>query len=70
MWKILLIQITIMHEEFVKISKKKVWVNIMNYIVIFRKMCLEIYILHPGKFISIPGSAWQIALEKSKVKIE
>ena len=42
----------------------------MNYIVIFRKMCLEIYILHPGKFISIPGSAWQIALEKSKVKIE
>ena len=33
-------------------------------------MCLEIYVLHPGKFISIPGSAWQGALKKRKIKIE
>ena len=36
---------------------------------IFRNMCLEIYELYPEKFISAPGSEWQAALKKTKVKL-
>ena len=31
----------------------------------FRKMCLKIYHLDPGKFLSAPGLAWQGALKKT-----
>ena len=34
----------------------------------FRKMCLKLYHLHPGKFLSAPGLAWQAALKKTEVK--
>ena len=36
----------------------------------FRNMCLEIYELDPAKFILAPGLAWQVALEKTKVKLD
>ena len=36
----------------------------------FRNICLEIYELHPAKFLSAPGIAWQVALKKSKVKLD
>ena len=32
-------------------------------------MCLKIYELHPAKFLSAPGLAWQAALKKTKVKL-
>ena len=32
-----------------------------------RKMC---YQLHPAKFLSAPGLAWQAALKKTEVKLE
>ena len=34
------------------------------------KICLEIYKLDPIKFFSTPGLAWQIALKKTKVKLD
>ena len=33
-------------------------------------MCLKIYQLHPAKFLSAPGLAWQAALKKTEVKLE
>ena len=36
----------------------------------FRKICLEIYELDPAKCLSAPGLAWQVALKKTKVKLE
>ena len=36
----------------------------------FRKMCLKIYHLDLVKFLSAPGLAWQVALEKIEVKLE
>ena len=32
-------------------------------------MCFKIYELHPAKFISDPGFAWQAALKKTKVNL-
>ena len=34
-----------------------------------RKMCLKIYELNRGKFLSAPALAWQAAFKKSKVKL-
>ena len=36
----------------------------------FRNMCLKIYELDPGKFVSAPGLAWQAAFKKIKVKLD
>ena len=36
----------------------------------FRNMCLEIYELDPGKFLSALGLAWQAALKERKVKLD
>ena len=36
----------------------------------FRKMSLKIYELNPVRFLSAPGSTWQAALRKTKVKLE
>ena len=36
----------------------------------FRKMCLKVYHLDPVKLLSAPGSARQVVLKKSKVKLE
>ena len=36
----------------------------------FRNFCRKIYELDPGKFLSVPGSAWQAALENTKVKLD
>ena len=36
----------------------------------FTKMCLEIYQLHPVKFLSAPRVSWQAALKKFKVQLE
>ena len=33
-------------------------------------MCLKKYELDPEKFISAPGLAWQVALKKTKVKLD
>ena len=33
-------------------------------------MCLEFYELDPVKLLLAPGSAWQAALKKTKVKLE
>ena len=35
-----------------------------------RIMCLKIYHLYPGKFLSTPGVAWQATLKKTEVKLE
>ena len=36
----------------------------------FQNMCLEIYELDPAKCYSAPGFAWQVALKKTKVKLD
>ena len=36
----------------------------------FRNMYLKIYELDPVKFLSAPGLAWQVALKKTKVKLD
>ena len=36
----------------------------------FRNKCIEIYELDPTYFLSAPGLAWQVCLEKTKVKLE
>ena len=36
----------------------------------FRNMCLDIYELDPAKYLLAPGLAWQVALKKSKVKLD
>ena len=36
----------------------------------FINMCLEIYELDPAKILSAPVLAWQVALKKTKVKID
>ena len=36
----------------------------------FRKKWLKIYDLDPAKCLSAPGLAWQVALKKTKVKLE
>ena len=35
----------------------------------FRNMCFKIYDLDPAKFLPDPGSAWQVALKKTKEKL-
>ena len=66
--------------------QKKVWKNFLNdyhdlYVQKdtllladafenFRNMCLKIYNLYPGHFLSAPGLAWQAALKKAGVKLE
>ena len=34
------------------------------------KICLELYELHPSKFLPAPGSTWQEDLKKTKVKLD
>ena len=34
------------------------------------EICLKIYQLGPAKFISASGLAWQVALKKTKVKLD
>ena len=36
----------------------------------FRKMCLDIYELNPGKLVLAPGLAWQANFKKTKVELE
>ena len=36
----------------------------------FRNMCLEIYELDPGKYLSAPGLSWQAALKQTEVKLD
>ena len=36
----------------------------------FRNICLEIYDLDPGKFLSAPRLAWQAALTNTKVELD
>ena len=36
----------------------------------FRNMCLKIYELDPAKFISVPGLVWELALKKTRVKLD
>ena len=35
----------------------------------FKNMCIKIYELHPAKFLSASGLAWQAVLRKTKVKL-
>ena len=36
----------------------------------FRNVCINIYELDPAKFLSAPELAWQVALKKTKVKLD
>ena len=36
----------------------------------FRSICLEIYELHPVKFLLVSGLGYQAALKKAKVKLD
>ena len=36
----------------------------------FRNICLEIYDIYSAKFLSAQGLAWQVALKKTKVKLD
>ena len=63
--------------QIMLIQKESVKENIMIYylqseIILladvfenFRNTCLKIYELDPGKFLSAPGLAWQVALKKT-----
>ena len=33
-------------------------------------MCISIYELDPAKFLSAPGLAWEVALKKTKVRLD
>ena len=47
------------------------WYIIVNwYIWELSKYVFEIYKLHPARFLSAPGLAWQAALKKTKVKLD
>ena len=37
---------------------------------VFRNMCIEVYKLDPAKILSAAGLAWQVALKKTKVKLD
>ena len=37
---------------------------------IFRNMRLKIYEINLARFLSAPGLAWQVALQKTKVKLD
>ena len=37
---------------------------------VFENLCLKIYKLDPAKFLSAPRLAWQVALKKTKVKLD
>ena len=54
-----------------KVCKKSEMKNLVEYLYLrILKMLLEMYELDPGKFISVPGLAWQAALKKTKVKLD
>ena len=36
----------------------------------FQSKCLEVYELDPARFLSAPGLAWEVALRKTKVKLD
>ena len=36
----------------------------------FRNMCIKLYELDPGHFLSLPGLAWQACLKKTIIKLE
>ena len=36
----------------------------------FKNMSIEIYELHPAKFLTAPWLAWQAALKKTKLKLD
>ena len=36
----------------------------------FRNMCIQIYEPYPAKNFSAPGLAWQVALKKTKAKVD
>ena len=36
----------------------------------FRKICLKIHELDPARFLTGPGLAWEVALKKTKVKLD
>ena len=43
---------------------------LVNVFENFRNMCIKVYELDPGHFLSAPGLAWQACLKKTKVKLE
>ena len=40
------------------------------HLLIFRNMCLKLYDLDPARFFSVKGLAWQVALNKTRVKLD
>ena len=36
----------------------------------FRNMCINVYVLHPAHFLSLPGLSWHARLKKTNVKLE
>ena len=36
----------------------------------FRNMCIKVCELHPPRFLSVPGLAWQACLKKTEVELE
>ena len=36
----------------------------------FINMCLEVYELHPAKFLSAPALVWRTALKRTKAKLD
>ena len=39
-------------------------------VILYFWMCIKIYHLDPGKFLSAPGLVWQAVLKKMEVKLE
>ena len=45
-------------------------ISIFKAIENFRNMCFEIYELDSARFLTAPGLAWQVALKKTKAKLD
>ena len=45
-------------------------ISIFKAIENFRNMCFEIYELDSTRFLTAPGLAWQVALKKTKAKLD
>ena len=53
----------------VYIKADDIYRDIFIHWMVFKDICLEIYELHPAKFLSAPWFAWQAVLKKTNIKL-
>ena len=53
----------------VYIKADDIYRDIFIHWMVFKDICLEIYELHPAKFLAAPWLAWQAVLKKTNIKL-